>query len=78
MVLEAAKEEGLAPSMENLPESGEIISRERADAAGGKVTEFYGRESFIAGMGRPGRKVAAIRNPRTGETLYGRPFSRAD
>jgi hypothetical protein len=76
MVLEAAKQEGLKPSFDNLPPSGEIIARPRADAAGAKITEFFGRESFIKSMGRPGRKVARIVNPRTGDVLYGRPFAR--
>jgi hypothetical protein len=77
MVLEAAKQEGLAPSFDNLPEDGTIISRERADDAGSKVTEFFGRESFIAQMGRPGRKVARIVDPRSGNVLWGRNFERA-
>jgi hypothetical protein len=78
MVLEAAKQEGLAPSFDNLPEDGTIISLQRADAAGGKITEFFGRRSFIADMGRPGRKVARIVNPKTGQVLLGRAFDRVD
>ena len=77
MVLEAAKREGLAPSMENLPEDGTIIACPRSDDAGAKITEFFGRESFIKSMGRPGRKVAAIIDRRTGQAIWGRPFERA-
>ena len=76
MVLEAAKAEGLAPSFDNLPEDGTMVIRQRADDSGAKLTEFFGRRSFIADMGRPGRKVARIVNPRTGDVLYGRPFAR--
>ena len=77
LVLEAAKAEGLAPSMENLPEDGTIIERRRSDDAGMKINEFWGRESFIKSMGRPGRKVAAIVDRRTGQAIWGRPFERA-
>ena len=76
MVLEAARQEGLQPSFDNLPESGEIISRERADDAGGRITEWFGRRSFIADMNTPGRKVARIVNPKTGDVLLGRAFDR--
>jgi hypothetical protein len=77
MVLEAAKQEGLAPSFDNLPPSGELISRERADDAGGRVTEWFGRESFIKGMNTPGRKVAAIVDRKSNQVIWGRPFERA-
>lgn len=78
MVLEAAKQEGLQPSMENLPPSGEMISRERADDGGGKITEWFGRRSFIAEMGQPGRKVLRLCDPKSGRVLLGQQFNRGD
>jgi hypothetical protein len=59
MVLEAAKAEGLTPSRENLPRDGSMVSRVRVDDdTGERRTEWYGRESFIKQLGRPGRKVS--------------------
>jgi hypothetical protein len=75
MLLDAARQEGLRPSIDNLPPSGEMIARHRADAdTGAKVTEFYGRQSFIKSMGRPGRKVERIVDRKTGNAIWGRPF----
>ena len=78
MVLEAAKAEGLQPSFDNLPSTGEMIERRRADDAGSKITEFFGRESYIKSMGRPGRRVLRLVNPKDGRVLLGAPFPRAD
>jgi hypothetical protein len=71
MLLDAAKAEGERPSIDNLPPSGEMIARHRADAdTGAKVIEFYGRESFIKSMGREGRRVRCIRDPRSGQAIW--------
>ena len=76
MLIAAAKAEGERPSIDNLPTNGEMISRARVDAdTGAKVTEFYGKRSFIADMGRPGRRVLRLIDPRSGRVLLGEPFS---
>jgi hypothetical protein len=79
MLLTAAQKEGLSPSPVNLPPDGSLISRQRVDAeTGGKQTHFYGRQSFIKGLGSPGRIVERIFNPKTGMVLMGPAFPRAD
>jgi hypothetical protein len=78
MLLDAAKVEGEKPSFENLPASGELISRNRIDSATGeRMTEWFGRESFIKSMGREGRKLLHIKNPQTGDVLWGKPLEQA-
>jgi hypothetical protein len=78
MVIAAALLEGQRPSQENLPPSGELISRNRVDAATGeRMTEFFGRESFIKSMGREGRKLLHIKNPASGAVLWGRALETA-
>ena len=75
MLLEAAKAEGQRPSVDNLPNDGSLVARHRTDSATGeRMTEFYGRRSFIADMGRPGRKVERIVDRSSGQTIWGRPF----
>jgi hypothetical protein len=75
MLLDAAKAEGARPSIDNLPPSGELVARHRTDDMNAKVTEWYGRDSFIKSMGRPGRPVERIVDRRNGSVLWGRPFS---
>jgi hypothetical protein len=75
MLLYAAKVEGASPSFENLPPSGELISRNRVDSSTGeRSVEFFGRRSFIADMGRPGRKVERIVDRNSGQVIWGKPF----
>jgi hypothetical protein len=76
-LLKAAMAEGERPSVENLPPNGEIVARHRTDDMGSRVTEFFGRESFIAQMGRPGRRVAKIVNPQKGRGPVRRAVRRA-
>jgi hypothetical protein len=77
LVIDAAKAEGERPSTENLPDTG-MIMRTRTDAdTGTKYNEFYGRESFIAQMGRSGRRVAKIVDPRSQAVIWGRNFDQA-
>jgi hypothetical protein len=78
LILEAAKLEGENPSIENLPEDGTIIERTRLDDTGMRSTKFYGKRSYIADMGRPGRKVLRICDPKSGRVLLGAQFPRAD
>ena len=78
MLLQAAAAEGSSPSIANLPPDGTIITRTRSDAnTGARINEFFGTTSFIKDMGRPGRRVAAIVDRRTGQAIWGRPFERA-
>jgi hypothetical protein len=72
-VIAEAKAEGLKPSFSNLPASGELVSRTRTDDMNGKQIEWFGRRSYIADMGLPGRRVVCLRDPRSGQVLLGRP-----
>jgi hypothetical protein len=75
-VIDAAQQEAESPSPELLPKDDSMIARTRTDPqSGGRITTFYGRRSFIADMGRPGRKVVRICDPDTQRVLWGRPFS---
>jgi hypothetical protein len=76
MLIEAATGEGEHPSEANLPEDGSMIERHRVDDMGQRMTEFFGRESFIKSMGRPGRRVLRLCNPKTGDVLKGPPFAK--
>jgi hypothetical protein len=76
MTIAAAKAEGERPSIDNLPTDGAMVARTRADAdTGSRVTEWFGKRSFIADMGRPGRRVLRLIDPRSGRVLLGEPFS---
>jgi hypothetical protein len=78
LVIAAARKEGERPSVANLPPDREI-SRIRIDPnTGARSTEYFSRESFIKGLGRPGRLVERILNPRTGMVLLGPPVSRVE
>jgi hypothetical protein len=75
MLLDAAKVEGERPSFDNLPSDGSLVARHRTDSATGeRMTEFFGRSSFIREMGRPGRKVERIVDRNSGQTIWGKPF----
>jgi hypothetical protein len=67
------------PSYENRPQSPDDprALRIRTDASGLKSYEYHAKESFIKSIGRPGRLVARILNPKTGHVLYGDPLPRA-
>jgi hypothetical protein len=55
---------------------GEKARGTRADAdTGSRVTEWFGKRSFIADMGRLGRRVLRLSDPRSGRVLLGEPFS---
>ena len=75
-LIEAATGEGEHPSEANLPEDGTMIEKHRVDSMGQRFTEFHGRRSFIADMGRPGQRVLRLCNPRTGDVLKGPPFAK--
>jgi hypothetical protein len=78
MLLDAAKAEGERPSLDNLPSDGSLISRTRVDSdTNEKQIHWYGKRSFIADLGRPGRPVERIVDRKTGNAIWGRPFSQA-
>jgi hypothetical protein len=77
MLLRAATAEGQTPSHANLPEDGSLISRNRVDSeTGEKHLDWYGRESFIRDIGRPGHRVLRIIDPKTRSVLFGAPLDR--
>jgi hypothetical protein len=77
MIIDAARAEGEHPSEANLPRDGSLIARQRVDdATNAKWTEYFGRRSFIADLGREGRRVQRIVHPAHG-VLWGQAFSRA-
>jgi hypothetical protein len=59
-IMAAAKLQAESPHRSTLPPKGQFESRVRTDDGGRKERVWFGRESFIKGLGRPGRKVAAI------------------
>jgi hypothetical protein len=62
-LIKAATAEGASPSFENLPDDGSLVARHRTDSATGeRMTEFFGRESFINGP--RGQEAAAHQEPR--------------
>ena len=78
LVIKAALLEGQRPSQENLPPSGELISRNRVDSATGeRSVEWFGTESFIKGFTRPGRQVERIVDRRSNSVIWGKPLSQA-
>jgi hypothetical protein len=71
MLLQAARAEGERPSAANLPSDGSLISRTRIDqATGEKSLDWYGTESFIKQMGRPGRRVEKIIDRRSNQAIW--------
>jgi hypothetical protein len=77
LITEAARE-AASPSESSLPSDGSMVMRTRTDAnTGTKYNEFYGTESFIKSMGREGRKVLAIRDPRDNTIIWGRQLQQA-
>jgi hypothetical protein len=74
-LIKVATAEGASPSFENLPSDGSLVARHRTDSATGeRMTEFFGRRSFIADTGRSGRKVERIVDRNSGQTIWGKPF----
>jgi hypothetical protein len=75
-LLEALDREATEPTGDNVPGEGEPLREiTKIDSAtGGKKTEFYG-ESFIKSLGRPGRKVRRLVDPRNGRVLLGQAWS---
>jgi hypothetical protein len=76
MLLRAAMAEGKTPSHANLPDDGTLIARNRVDSETGEKHVWYGRESFIKDIGRPGHRVLRIIDPKTRSMLFGAPLDR--
>ena len=62
--------------MSSLPPSGEIMRHRTDENSGAKTVEWFGRESFIKGMGLPGKRVMRILDPKRGAVLFGPPLDR--
>ena len=77
MLLKAAEQEGLKPSISNLPSDGTLVARQRVGDMGEKSTEYYGTRSFIADLSRPAQRVVRIVDPKKGIVLQGPDFPRA-
>jgi len=77
MVIDAARQEGENPSFDDLPPDGSLVERHRVDDTGQRRVEFFGRESFIKGLGREAQKIVRVMNPRDGSNLFGPPFEQA-
>lgn len=60
LVIAAAKREGMSPSVANLPDDREIVRTRVNPESGARETHFFAKESFIKGLGRPGRVVERI------------------
>lgn len=70
-MIKAAITEGERPSAANLPSDGSLICRNRVDSATGeRSVEWFGTESYIKGMGRPGRRVEKIVDRRSGLPIW--------
>jgi hypothetical protein len=78
-LFEALDEQAVRPTGSNLPLSPDDPRAMRAvvDAMGVKKTEFHARRSFIADMGRTGRKVLRLIDPVRGYVLIGPPLPSA-
>jgi hypothetical protein len=77
-LIEELDREAEAPSGSNLPESPDDprARREVANSMGAKKTEYHARTSFIKDMGRAGRRVLRLVDPRDGRVLLGAHYSR--
>jgi hypothetical protein len=74
MLLQAAVAEGAAPSPENLPRDGSMVTRVRVDPDTGlKKTEFFGTRSFIHDLSMTPLKVLRFVG-KGGKILWGQPF----
>ena len=77
-IIDAATAEGFRPSVANLPPDREVMRHRVDENTGAKSTEFFSRESFVKSLGRPGRIVERIFNPKTGHVLMGPAFPRVE
>jgi hypothetical protein len=69
-LLKAVNAEGDRPSPENTPADGSLIKRERVDSATGlRTIDYYGRESFVKGFTRPGRRLFSF-NTHKGRSIH--------
>jgi hypothetical protein len=76
LMVAAAAVQAAAPHRSTLPPAGEHVARIVTTDAGQKETHWFGRESFIKSMSRPGRQVERIQDPKTGRILFGPPYER--
>jgi hypothetical protein len=77
-LLQALDRESEEPTGDNLPEGAPREVTKIDSATGLKKTEFFGKRSFIADLGRPGRRVARIVHVPTSRVLWGAQFSHSN
>ena len=78
LVINAAVAEGAAPSPENLPRDGSMVTRVRVDPnTNARRTEFFGTRSFIHDFSMQPKTVVRIVDPKSKAVLFGAPFPRA-
>jgi hypothetical protein len=76
LILKAAEIQAHTPHVSSLPPAGEHEPRYRIDEHGRKSIEWFGRESFLKSMGRPGMRVSRVMDPKRGLVLWGPEFPR--
>ena len=78
MLVAANQIQAAAPHFETLPPAGQFLTIVKTDSMNGaKEIRHFGKESFIKGLTRPGRRVERIVDPTTRQAIWGAPFSRA-
>ena len=75
-IITAAEQEGLRPSVANLPPDREITRSRTDPETGAKSTEFFAKELFVKSLGRPGRRVVRLLDPKSRTVIWGAPMER--
>jgi hypothetical protein len=70
-LLQAAALQAAKPHPSSLPPEGFVARHVVDDETGRRKTEWHGRRSFIADMGRPGRRILRLQDPVNHRVLYG-------
>jgi hypothetical protein len=79
MLAAAAKVQAEAPHHDTLPAPGQFTTIVKTDSmTGAKEIRHFGKESFIAGLARKGRRVARIVDPVNKIVIWGQQFPRAE
>jgi hypothetical protein len=74
-LIDALEQESQTPSGDNIPGPDKPYREiTKMDSTGVRKTEYYGSESFIKSLGRPGRRVLRLVDPRGPRVLLGAPW----
>lgn len=77
MLIAADQIQANSPHHDTLPPAGEFMTITKTDSmTGAKAIHHYGKESFLKGLSRPGRRVERIVDPTRGEVIWGQPRER--